>query len=572
MKARAAFFVVIALLLSACQFSLAGDVTPPPGSDLSAATLTPADIEFPAEEPDLASGAAIFAESCAPCHGASGLGDGVQADQLPVSPPPIGTHELVASASPAGWYQVVTQGNLDNFMPPFANRLNLQQRWDVLAFTYSLSRDTEALERGASLYNEKKSQLVSLFPHPSELESTARLSQNEIAESLLTALTDLSQDDAKSLASYLQSLSLGGGTAPESGELPNGEEATNIGSIYGNVVNGTSGVLPSGLEATLYAYDGQEQVSTTTVAIDANGNYQFQDVPQAPERTFFVSVDYEGLSYFSEFLTVETDIIRFDQPITIYETTSNASQLAIEKLTLVFEFEQPSVVRVVEQVIVSNIGDRAVTPAEDGAPALRFSLPAEASNLVFDEGTLGDRYVALESGFGDLRAVLPGTQSYQLLFAYDLPYSRGVSFPLSVDLPTRSVLLFVPAGNITVAGLDFLDGGTQDLQGSLYQAYISNGAYSAGHEIEVRLRGAHPLGGLQSLAADNRLLAGLAALTISVGLAWLWLHSLQPNVDLLMDQIIALDERHKRGDIAKNAYNQKRAALKEKLRRALKEK
>jgi hypothetical protein len=138
-----------------------------------------------------------------------------------------------------------------------------------------------------------------------------------------------------------------------------------------------------------------------------------------------------------------------------------------------------------------------------------------------------------------------------------------------MNLPTRSVLLFVPKGEITVSR-DFIDAGDQDLQDTSYDAYVSNGAFSAGNETQIELHGAHPLGGSTSFAAGDRLLVALAALTASVGVAWLWLRRLQPNPEALMDQIIALDERHSRGDLAKNAYNQQRAALKEKLRRALK--
>jgi hypothetical protein len=116
--------------------------------------------------------------------------------------------------------------------------------------------------------------------------------------------------------------------------------------------------------------------------------------------------------------------------------------------------------------------------------------------------------------------------------------------------------------------------GTQELQGVNYEAYVSNGAFSAGEQVDIQLRGRNPQGGggLQALAGNDDLLAGLAALTLAVGAAWLWLRRLQPAPETLMDQIVALDARFARGDIGKNAYNQKRAALKERLRRALQEK
>jgi hypothetical protein len=460
----------------------------------------------------------------------------------------------------------VTQGNLDNFMPPFAAVLNLQQRWDVLAHVYGLSYDPAQLARGAELYAQYSSEIASVFPRADELSAMAEYSQNEIAASLEEQVSDLSREDAGALAAYLQSVALGANPNPvDVSADPN----VKFGSASGLVKNGSGADLPPDLQATLFAYDNQAQVFTRTAPLDSFGRYQFENVPQAEGRTFFVSVDYLGLSYFSSFTSGDFET-QFDT-ITIYETTTDTSQLAVEEMVFVFDFSQPAIVRVVEQVVISNIGDRAVTPGEDGTPALQIDLPPQASNLVFQEGVLGDRYVATDSGFGDLRAVLPGTQSYHLFFAYDLPYSRGVSFPVHMNLPTRSVLLFVPTGAITAGG-DFIDAGDQDLQDTTYDAYVSNGAFSAGDETEINLSGPHPLGASSSFAAYDRLLVALAALTASVGAAWFWLRRMQPDPEVLMDQIIALDARHARGDLAKNAYNQQRAVLKEKLRRALKEK
>src|SRR4051812_42455203 len=107
MKFRFIFtFAWLALTLSAC--SLAEDITPPPGyqSPTPPPTLGPL---FPANPPELASGAAIFAKKCAPCHGAQGLGDGPAGAKLPKQPPALGKAEIAATAVPAAWYTIVTQ-------------------------------------------------------------------------------------------------------------------------------------------------------------------------------------------------------------------------------------------------------------------------------------------------------------------------------------------------------------------------------------------------------------------------------------------------------------------------------
>ena len=81
------------LLLAACNFTLAEDVTPPPNyvSPTPAPTLGPL---YPAQAPSTENGAAIFAEKCAPCHGVKGLGDGPQGIQLGVTVPAFGLPEI----------------------------------------------------------------------------------------------------------------------------------------------------------------------------------------------------------------------------------------------------------------------------------------------------------------------------------------------------------------------------------------------------------------------------------------------------------------------------------------------
>src|SRR3990172_6163301 len=103
MKSRYAVIVVLAFLVSACNFTLAEDVTPPPNyvAPTPAATLGPL---FPAPAPSTENGAMIFAEKCAPCHGGTGLGDGEQGIQLGVTVPAFGLPEIARPASPAQWY------------------------------------------------------------------------------------------------------------------------------------------------------------------------------------------------------------------------------------------------------------------------------------------------------------------------------------------------------------------------------------------------------------------------------------------------------------------------------------
>ena len=84
MKLRNLFLVaVFAIILSACNFTLAEDVTPPPG--YVAPTPLPTLVLNPAQAPNVINGKAIYTEKCAACHGETGMGDGEQPKGLPTA-------------------------------------------------------------------------------------------------------------------------------------------------------------------------------------------------------------------------------------------------------------------------------------------------------------------------------------------------------------------------------------------------------------------------------------------------------------------------------------------------------
>jgi hypothetical protein len=206
---------------------------------------------------------------------------------------------------------------------------------------------------------------------------------------------------------------------------------------------------------------------------------------------------------------------------------------------------------------------------------LLYSLPATARNLAFESGAIGERYIPTEGGFGDLRAVLPGHGVYQLLYAFELPYNRGLDFEQPLNLALDTVTVFTPAGEIELLSDGFTTLGVQQLDTQVYTGYQAQAGYGAGDSLQFELNGAHPLGGgnlLQELANRDDLLVGLVGLTAAVGVAWLWLRRLNapgPHPEEIMDAIIALDSRYAEDAISEDIYLKRRAALKQRLRQAL---
>ena len=85
----------------------------------------------PATAPNVARGAAVYAENCASCHGVAGMGDGPAGKDL--DPPPIAftDHARAAERSVHSLYEVASQGVADTPMAGFQEILSEEDRWAV---------------------------------------------------------------------------------------------------------------------------------------------------------------------------------------------------------------------------------------------------------------------------------------------------------------------------------------------------------------------------------------------------------------------------------------------------------
>ncbi len=110
----------------------------------------------PAQPPDLAHAATLYAAQCASCHGASGRGDGLAGAKL--SPPPVDFTDQARAdeRSALSLYQVITQGVPGTAMPAYATQLSEADRWALayyagtLAYAKEASAGAQALAAGGA--------------------------------------------------------------------------------------------------------------------------------------------------------------------------------------------------------------------------------------------------------------------------------------------------------------------------------------------------------------------------------------------------------------------------------------
>ncbi|HLA45896.1 MAG TPA: c-type cytochrome, partial [Aggregatilineales bacterium] len=106
----------------------------------------------PPEQFDLVEGASLYASSCAPCHGETGLGDGPSAPAFSCEVPAFAN--FGATIDLLEWFDTASNGKRSSdtcIMPPWSGRLNQEQIWHAVAYAARLRFDDEQQTPGGDL-------------------------------------------------------------------------------------------------------------------------------------------------------------------------------------------------------------------------------------------------------------------------------------------------------------------------------------------------------------------------------------------------------------------------------------
>jgi mono/diheme cytochrome c family protein len=620
MKFRFAIIAGLTVLLAACSFTLAQDVTPPPGyiPPTPVATLGPL---FPAQAPSTDNGAAIYTEKCAACHGATGLGDGEQGIQLNVTVPAFGLPEIARPASPAQWYTTVTRGNIERFMPPFVS-LSDQERWDVVAYAMTFHMTEEELAKGKELFESNcASCTTDFFTDQSKM---AELSEVELArivregnDQVPAFGATLSEEDLWAVTAYLRMLSfdtapvaaapvasataepvtvietpaegtpLGTEAAPATDE-PTALARAGFGTVSGTVENKTGSTLPSDLKVTLRGYEhgadpntGAQEVFSQQGTVDEDGSFVFEEVEIPANRIFIAAVTYDGIELQSDYAIVKEGDTRVSLPtIPLYGKTEDASRLVIDEARIFLEYGTDGI-QVFNVYSFRNPGDETVLVTLDENGQIPFlKSPEGTSGFGYETMQDAEKFQQTSDGF----AIPPSERSYGLIAFGSMANARELKFTQEFVLPAASVTVFVPEG-VTVAGPNTADLGVQAIQNFNFHVY-ELGSLSAGEKIQLTVSGTPKESTSASAPAETtsnqNLLIGVGALGIGLILAggWMYLRDRRrgqtadgegdeddfESAEDVMDAIIVLDDLHRSKKISDAAYQNRRAELKEILK------
>jgi mono/diheme cytochrome c family protein len=625
MKFRSLAIIFTAILLSACNFSLAEDVTPPSNyiPPTPVPTLGPM---FPTQAPDIDNGAAFYAVKCAACHGPTGMGDGDTGKQLPVTVAALALPQVGHPASPAEWYAMVTRGNIERSMPPFTS-LSDQERWDVVAYALTLQTTPEQVSLGQSLFESKCAECsLDFFKNQ---EQMAPLSADDLVQLLkngseqVTALSGLSDDDLYAVAAYLRTLTFAlpaptaeppaatptvnaadltsSPVAPSGSEtqaatlaVTPGAEGTPAGTdaaaspvpaaAGGKVTGSVTGEKISGLTVTLRGYDhtsdtsGPTEVVTLTGTTDAAGKFTFENLEMPEARIFLAEVEYKQVTYSSETAVAVAGSTELTlPPLTLYETSTDYSTLSFDQVHFFIDISEGAA-QAIGVYTFSNKGDRTIViKSTTDIPFLK--LPDGVENIGFDLTDNSAPILAAQDGF----AIPPSEMSYGLVAYYTVPYDGKAQIQQPFVLPVSSLLVLVPDG-VKLKSDQLTEGDVQNFQGMDYSQF-KGGPLKAGDALVLDLSGTPKTSTTTSGTTTNQgLLIGIGALGLVLILAGVWMYFRDrnrqddestdeaeeqdeyENEEEILDAIIALDDLHRAGKIPEETYQSRRAELKSRLK------
>jgi mono/diheme cytochrome c family protein len=587
------------------------DVTPPPNYEPTRQVVSanPAEVDIsPLLPPDPAAGKIAYTENCAACHGPTGMGDGERVASLPEAPPLLGSLAYSRNIPPTVWFQKITQGKIEKLMPGFGSSLSDRQRWDIVAYLVSLGTTSEQVHDGETVYslacqNCHGSNAAGGVGQAPALNKPEQLQQS--LDEMITVMTsgkgsmpavgmNLTENQKLDAAVYLRSLVFPkqananepdmqmAQRTPASVPENTSEEGSNQ-IISGTVINGSGGIIPSGLMVKLTGYDAAKSVISQEKPLDENGGFVFPQVPVTEDRIYFLTMTYKGIFYTSPAMNSGQPDGMQNQQITIYEPNTDVSLVKADRMHIFFEFPGTDAIRIVQLYVLTNPTNTLITSSLAGSPVINYQLPQGASNLQFQGGSLGERFVLTRDGFGDTQGIPPGSGT-QVLFSYDLPYKTDLIFSIKVPVSVDSTNIMLPSQGVTLKSRQLQYMGDKTIQNATWHIY-SSGSLGVDSQLDLLVSGKPKTSNPQESEMNSNLAVGVIALVIVLLIVGGNLFkevtyrknskqkSDTPVLDentrnAVLDAIIALDDQYHAGQIPLAAYHERRKELKSRIQGA----
>jgi mono/diheme cytochrome c family protein/uncharacterized membrane protein len=476
-------------------------------------------LQAPDVEPDLALGAQIFAENCVRCHGEAGAGDGefVQSGQITAIPDftDPAQHE---GRTPEEYYTQVTNGNLAKLMPPFSGSLSDEERWSVANYVFTLAGDAAAV----------------VAANPQVDDSTSTESDTTTA------------------------------TTPES----------QLGTVSGAVIQGTAGgTLPDSSVVTLHIIDATGERETVETNLNADGTYQFTDVPIIADAGYFVSTDYGSGTFNSEFASLAPEVPSINLNITIYDTTDDAAVIQINMVLTQIDVLDESTLQIWQLIRVTNTSDKLYVYTDNRGASVSVAVLAPSGVRLSPDNDIA-RFVFNENTVYDTQPVVPGQEhSFHLLYTapFDGSLDFAQTFPYAFAGPYE---VYVDSSALKIRGDGWQAVNTQTINDINYGGIAKVTGFAANAPIDFSIQRSGLLINRQWLGYGI-MAVGLVFILIAALFYWRAPKTV-PTIEAddpiqgLMKQIAVLDDQYQQGAIKQRNYEKQRKTLKDKVAELMK--
>lgn len=563
---------------------------------------------------DVANGASIYANRCTDCHGINGNGQGelVLTGQIPEMRA-FNEPEAAREQTPQEWFDTITNGRIENLMPPWGDALSAQQRWDVAMFTYTQHYTQDQIESGRTVWMSIQNDVADVDRF-SDFETMITLSDQAIYDSLVNAAGEaLSDNEVWAAVSYLRTLTLSnadriGVSAPpppattEEADVSaqaSDPEATTVdevlGTVEGSVGNGTEGAeSPTEITISLRFGNPNRGLETLEMPLSADGTFRFEDVPIRDDYGYITFTRYLDQVFASEIIIGDTETTEYDLSFDVYEITNDPTVVQIKSMELFVDgltVEGLGSGLFVSQLITyENTTDRMyTTDRETGDGRFASLLVLVPPGAMIQNAPDNPRFIVSEeeSALIDTQPVYPD-QDHHVQVVYFVPYTEGgaiIEQPLlnrAVDAPIR---LLIHPQNVEIVDEAWQRTGEETHMERNYALYEGTLDAAANEAFRFEVDGS-VLGSATTTQAPNIITSNNLPLVIAlIVLGVLFIgggiymarrgnknNNTEQEIGQLVRQIAELDSMHDEGQINHDVYQRQRADLKARLAILLKQK
>jgi len=269
--------------------------------------------------------------------------------------------------------------------------------------------------------------------------------------------------------------------------------------------------------------------------------------------------------------------------VTIYEVSTDLSLLKFQQVHLFSDFANEGFTQILEVYTFTNSSDKAVNIATDGQSIPFITLPKGATEVGFQLGQDSAPFMGSTDGV----AIPPNEKAYSVVAFFSLPYDKKtleINQKFVLDAP--SVLLLIPEG-LKVSGDQLTSGGIQKIQNGSFQTFNASDL-KAGDTLTFTVSGEPIIPTASEPAApaskNQTLLISIGVFGVVLIIAGVWMYLRdrnRPDEDKeeggqdefassedVLDAILALDDLHRASKISDEAYQNRRAELKDILKNA----